>query len=122
MPEASRTRPPMSNRQLLRQLDRRPPRTLTSHPSESRSCCIHQTRRTANSPPLATCRSSHDVGKLAASSAVLEKPGELDDHEWHVMRSHASHTAAILSRIAPFRSMAPITCCENRRGRRYGAN
>ena len=50
----------------------------------------------------------HDVGKLAVSSTVLEKPGKLDDAEWEVMRSHAGHTTAILSRIAPLRDMAAI--------------
>jgi len=50
----------------------------------------------------------HDVGKLAVSSAVLEKPGKLDADEWQVMQSHAAHTTAILGRIAPFRSMAAI--------------
>lgn len=50
----------------------------------------------------------HDVGKLAVSSTVLEKPGKLDDAEWRMMQSHASHTTAILGRIAPFRAMAAI--------------
>lgn len=51
----------------------------------------------------------HDVGKLGVSSAVLEKPGKLDAAEWEVMRRHASHTTAILSRISPFREMAMIS-------------
>lgn len=50
----------------------------------------------------------HDVGKLAVSSTVLEKPGKLDAAEWQAMQSHAAHTTAILGRIAPFRAMAAI--------------
>jgi hypothetical protein len=37
----------------------------------------------------------HDVGKLAVSSAILEKPAGLDEREWVEMRSHAGHTRAI---------------------------
>ena len=63
----------------------------------------------------------HDVGKLAVSSAVLEKPGKLDDDEWQVMRSHASHTADILSHIGPMREMAMIAAAHHERldGRGY---
>lgn len=50
----------------------------------------------------------HDVGKLAVSSRVLEKPGALDDQEWREMRCHAEQTTAILSRIGPLREMAMI--------------
>jgi HD-GYP domain-containing protein (c-di-GMP phosphodiesterase class II) len=50
----------------------------------------------------------HDVGKLAVSSRVLEKPGKLDDTEWVEMRSHTSHTTEILSRIGPLRDMAAV--------------
>lgn len=57
----------------------------------------------------------HDVGKLAVSSAVLEKPGKLDDDEWQVMRSHASHTAEILSHIEPMREMAMIAAAHHER-------
>lgn len=51
----------------------------------------------------------HDVGKLAVSSRVLEKPGALDEDEWREMRGHAAHTTAILSRIGPFRAMSNIS-------------
>ena len=57
----------------------------------------------------------HDVGKLAVSSAILEKPGKLDDAEWEVMRSHASHTADILSHIGPMRKMAMIAAAHHER-------
>jgi HD-GYP domain-containing protein (c-di-GMP phosphodiesterase class II) len=63
----------------------------------------------------------HDVGKLAVSSRVLEKPGKLDDIEWEEMRSHAAHTTAILSRIAPLRDMAAMAGAHHERldGRGY---
>lgn len=63
----------------------------------------------------------HDVGKLAVSSRVLEKPGKLDDGEWEEMRSHAAHTTAILSRIAPLRDMAAVAGAHHERldGRGY---
>lgn len=57
----------------------------------------------------------HDVGKLAVSSRVLEKPGPLDDEEWREMRSHAQHTSAILSRIGPLRTMAAIAGAHHER-------
>jgi len=50
----------------------------------------------------------HDVGKLAVSSRVLEKPGALDAIEWEEMRGHAAHTTEILSRIRPLREMAMV--------------
>lgn len=57
----------------------------------------------------------HDVGKLAVSSRVLEKPGKLDEHEWVEMRSHASHTTEILSRIGPLRTMAAVAGAHHER-------
>ena len=63
----------------------------------------------------------HDVGKLAVSSRILEKPGKLDDDEWQVMRSHADHTMQILSRIGPLRAMAGVAGAHHERldGRGY---
>lgn len=63
----------------------------------------------------------HDVGKLAVSSRVLEKPGKLDDVEWQEMRGHAAHTTAILSRISPLRDMASVAGAHHERldGRGY---
>lgn len=57
----------------------------------------------------------HDVGKLGVSSRILEKPDKLDDEEWVEMRSHASHTIAILSRIGPLRDMASIAGAHHER-------
>jgi HD-GYP domain-containing protein (c-di-GMP phosphodiesterase class II) len=57
----------------------------------------------------------HDVGKLGVSSAILEKPGKLDEGEWAAMRSHASHTQAILGRIGALADLAPIAAAHHER-------
>jgi HD-GYP domain-containing protein (c-di-GMP phosphodiesterase class II) len=41
----------------------------------------------------------HDIGKLMIPSAVLEKPGALDDNEFQVIKSHAYKTWEILKDI-----------------------
>ena len=40
----------------------------------------------------------HDLGKLAVSNSILEKPKTLSDHEFSVIRQHAYHTYSILRR------------------------
>jgi HD-GYP domain-containing protein (c-di-GMP phosphodiesterase class II) len=34
----------------------------------------------------------HDLGKLAVSNEIIDKPGSLTDEEWSIMRSHAYFT------------------------------
>lgn len=50
----------------------------------------------------------HDLGKLAVSNRVLDKPDKLDDDEWRIIQSHPANGADILSRIDVFASIAPI--------------
>ncbi len=57
----------------------------------------------------------HDVGKLGVSSAIIEKPGPLDEAEWAEMRSHAEMTGEILGRIAAFNDMAMIAAAHHER-------
>jgi HD-GYP domain-containing protein (c-di-GMP phosphodiesterase class II) len=57
----------------------------------------------------------HDVGKLGVSSAILEKPGKLDEAEWAAMRAHAGHTQAILGRIGALSDLAPIAAAHHER-------
>ncbi|MEO6386814.1 MAG: HD domain-containing phosphohydrolase [Croceibacterium sp.] len=57
----------------------------------------------------------HDVGKLGVSNTILDKPGKLDDAEWVVMRGHAAHTRAILSRISPMADLAPLAAAHHER-------
>ncbi|MEO7815462.1 MAG: HD domain-containing phosphohydrolase [Sphingomicrobium sp.] len=57
----------------------------------------------------------HDVGKLGVSNNILDKPGSLDEREWEAMRSHASHTQAILGRISALADIAPIAAAHHER-------
>lgn len=57
----------------------------------------------------------HDIGKLGVSSAILEKPGALDEGEWVQMRGDARHTATILSRVSAFSEMAQIASAHHER-------
>ena len=57
----------------------------------------------------------HDVGKLGVSNALLDKPGKLDGEEWVVMRRHAEHTEAILSRIGAFSELARVAAAHHER-------
>lgn len=50
----------------------------------------------------------HDLGKMAVSNAILEKPGKLDPEEWNSMRSHPEFTLSILQSINGFDEMAEI--------------
>ena len=63
----------------------------------------------------------HDVGKLGVSSAVLEKPRSLDEQEWALMRDHAEHTRAILSKIGVLQPIADMAAAHHERldGRGY---
>ena len=50
----------------------------------------------------------HDVGRVAVSSTVWDKPGRLSAHEWEQVRLHAYHSERILAgseRLAP---LAPL--------------
>ena len=57
----------------------------------------------------------HDAGKLGVSNMILDKPGRLDDAEWEVMRSHASHTQEILGRVSVLADIAPIAAAHHER-------
>ena len=57
----------------------------------------------------------HDIGKLGVSNAILDKPGRLDEAEWVMMRDHAAHTQAILSRIGALRDLAPVAAAHHER-------
>lgn len=41
----------------------------------------------------------HDLGKLAVSGEILEKPGPLTDGEYALMKEHAGHSHRILSAV-----------------------
>lgn len=57
----------------------------------------------------------HDIGKLGVSNAILDKPGKLDDAEWHVMQGHAQRTQDILGRISAFHDLAAVAAAHHER-------
>ena len=63
----------------------------------------------------------HDIGKLAVSNRILDKPGRLDPDEMAVIREHPRHTQAILARVACFRSIVHTAASHHERldGRGY---
>ncbi len=50
----------------------------------------------------------HDLGKMAVSNSILEKPGKLDDAEWVAMRSHPEYTRRILLSIRGFEELSEV--------------
>jgi putative nucleotidyltransferase with HDIG domain len=57
----------------------------------------------------------HDIGKLAVSNALLDKPGKLEGDEWRIMMDHARHTGEILSRISAFDALGPAAAAHHER-------
>jgi HD-GYP domain-containing protein (c-di-GMP phosphodiesterase class II) len=50
----------------------------------------------------------HDVGRVAVSNAVWDKPGELSPDEWEQMRLHPYHSERILAGSTEFARIAPV--------------
>ena len=50
----------------------------------------------------------HDLGKMAVSNQILEKPGELTEDEWRIMRLHPFYTWKILHTIPRFGELSEI--------------
>ncbi len=50
----------------------------------------------------------HDLGKMAVSNEILEKPAELDEDDWRVMRLHPFYTWKILHAIPRFGEISEI--------------
>ena len=48
----------------------------------------------------------HDVGKLAVSNGILDKPGSLSDAEWSIVRQHPRISGEILRRVPTFERVA----------------
>ncbi|WP_322990911.1 HD domain-containing phosphohydrolase [Hoeflea sp.] len=57
----------------------------------------------------------HDLGKLAVSNQILDKPGKLDEAEWVAIKSHPGHSEAILARVSAFADIAPIAAAHHER-------
>jgi putative nucleotidyltransferase with HDIG domain len=50
----------------------------------------------------------HDIGKVAISNTILDKPAKLTDAEYTEMKSHPVHSADILSGVSVFADMAIV--------------
>jgi HD-GYP domain-containing protein (c-di-GMP phosphodiesterase class II) len=50
----------------------------------------------------------HDIGKLAISNRILDKPGKLTDEEFEQVKAHPRHSQRILERAACFAALAPL--------------
>jgi HD-GYP domain-containing protein (c-di-GMP phosphodiesterase class II) len=63
----------------------------------------------------------HDIGKLAVSNRILDKPGRLDPDEFEAVKAHPRHTQAILERVACFASIVDVAASHHERldGRGY---
>jgi HD-GYP domain-containing protein (c-di-GMP phosphodiesterase class II) len=57
----------------------------------------------------------HDVGKLAVSNRILDKPARLTEDEYAVVRRHPLHTASILQRTPGFSGLAPLAGAHHER-------
>ena len=57
----------------------------------------------------------HDIGKLAISSRILDKPGRLTEEEFAAMREHTRYTLRILERVHCFRHLAGIAASHHER-------
>jgi HD-GYP domain-containing protein (c-di-GMP phosphodiesterase class II) len=50
----------------------------------------------------------HDIGKLAISNRILDKPGKLSDEEFLAIKTHPVHTLRILERAPCFAELADL--------------
>jgi HD-GYP domain-containing protein (c-di-GMP phosphodiesterase class II) len=57
----------------------------------------------------------HDVGKLAVSNRILDKPGKLTAAEFALIRKHPVVTRRILERVPCFGTLAPVAAAHHER-------
>jgi HD-GYP domain-containing protein (c-di-GMP phosphodiesterase class II) len=57
----------------------------------------------------------HDVGKLAISNLILDKPGKLTEAEFEQVRGHPAHTLAVLERVPCFAAIAALAANHHER-------
>jgi putative nucleotidyltransferase with HDIG domain len=57
----------------------------------------------------------HDIGKLAVSSRILDKPGRLEPDELAIMREHPRYTEQILDRVACLRRIVDTAASHHER-------
>jgi HD-GYP domain-containing protein (c-di-GMP phosphodiesterase class II) len=78
----------------------------------------------ASDPAVAEIRRAallHDVGKLAISNRILDKPGGLTEAEFARVRQHPAITAQVLGRVPGFDRLVPLASAHHERldGRGY---
>jgi putative nucleotidyltransferase with HDIG domain len=57
----------------------------------------------------------HDIGKLAISNRILDKPGKLTDEEFRAVQAHPQHTLRILERAPCFVELADLAANHHER-------
>jgi putative nucleotidyltransferase with HDIG domain len=57
----------------------------------------------------------HDIGKLAISNTILDKPAKLTDEEFAVIKTHPVHSQNILKSVTAFADMADIAAHHHER-------
>jgi HD-GYP domain-containing protein (c-di-GMP phosphodiesterase class II) len=57
----------------------------------------------------------HDIGKLAISNLILDKPGKLTDDEFGKVKEHPAYSLAILERAPCFAAIAPLAANHHER-------
>jgi HD-GYP domain-containing protein (c-di-GMP phosphodiesterase class II) len=57
----------------------------------------------------------HDVGKLAVSNRILDKPGKLTDAEFERVKEHPLFTQWVLERVSCFEHLAPMASAHHER-------
>ena len=63
----------------------------------------------------------HDIGKIAISDSILQKPGPLTSEEWEIMRTHPARGARMVESIEFLRDAVPLILHHHERfdGRGY---
>lgn len=63
----------------------------------------------------------HDLGKIAISDAILQKPGQLTDQEWSEIRAHPIIGASLLAQMPELDHIRPLILAHHERfdGRGY---
>jgi HD-GYP domain-containing protein (c-di-GMP phosphodiesterase class II) len=57
----------------------------------------------------------HDIGKLAVSSRILDKPSKLTDAEFERVKEHPLFTQWVLERVSCFEDLAPVAAAHHER-------
>jgi len=57
----------------------------------------------------------HDLGKIGIADAILNKPSQLDEHEYEIMKKHPVMTASIMKPLKRFKEFAEIAAWHHER-------